>query len=295
MKATCFGEVLWDVFPSHKKIGGAPLNVAVRLTTTRIDTALISKVGDDTLGEEIVSYLKSNGLSTDTIQKDIEHPTGEVKVHLDSEGVASYTINEPVAWDFVELTENARQKVKEADVFIYGSLASRNSVSRNTLFQLLELAKFKVLDINLRPPFYDKELLLQLMTEADFIKCNDEELEEIKAYLKIHASEEREIIKEVAKLTNTQQICVTRGGKGAVLYFKKAFYSNKGYKVKVIDTVGAGDSFLATLLTNLVKEKKPQKALDKACAMGAMVAGSEGANPVFTEEEVEGFVSRAET
>ena len=291
MKATCFGEVLWDVFPTHKKIGGAPLNVAVRLTTMGIDTALISKVGDDTLGEEIVSYLKNYELSTDTIQKDEEQPTGEVTVHLDDQGTASYTINEPVAWDFIELTESTRQKVKEAEVFIYGSLASRNPVSRNTLFQLLELAKFKVLDINLRPPFYDKELLLQLMTEADFIKCNDEELEEIKTYLGIHASEENEIIREVAKFTNTQQICVTRGGKGAVLFVKEVFYNNDGYTIKVVDTVGAGDSFLATLLTNLVQGQAPQKSLDKACAIGAMVAGSEGANPVFTEEEIEGFLN----
>ncbi|SEL47026.1 fructokinase [Aquimarina amphilecti] len=290
MKITCFGEVLWDIFPHHKKIGGAPLNVALRLNSMGIDSSIITRVGVDDLGHEIISFVSQQGLSLETIQKDYQHHTGEVIVSLDNEGTASYKISRPVAWDFINATEEAIIEVSVSDAIIFGSLASRNDVSRNTLFQLLDKAKFKILDVNLRPPHYDTQLLSELMKRADFIKLNDEELDEICTHFGIKESTLEEQIKSIASYTNTPQICITKGGKGATLYDKKSFYHNDGYTIKVVDTVGAGDSFLATLISKLLQGNEPQLSIDYACAIGAMVAGSEGANPIFNNKEVRNFI-----
>ncbi|MDY8138045.1 carbohydrate kinase [Aquimarina sp. 2201CG5-10] len=290
MKITCFGEVLWDIFPKHKKIGGAPLNVALRLHTMGITSSIITRIGEDDLGTEIVTYIKEQGLSIETIQKDSSYTTGEVLVSLDDEGTASYEISKPVAWDFIESTDRSINEVKSADAIIFGSLASRNKISKSTLFRLLEVSKFKILDVNLRPPHYDSQLLLELMNKADFIKLNDEELDEICDYFTIAKTTIEEQVKAISGYTKTDQICITKGGKGATLFYKNIFYHNQGYKVKVIDTVGAGDSFLATLTSGLLQKKDPQNTIDYACAVGAMVAGSAGANPVFSDSEIKSFM-----
>nr|WP_299313816.1 carbohydrate kinase [uncultured Aquimarina sp.] len=290
MKIGCFGEVLWDIFPHHKKIGGAPLNVALRLKTMGIDASIITKVGMDDLGHDIMQYIDKQGLPIETIQKDHEYHTGEVLVTLDEEGTASYEISRPVAWDFIENIKQANEEVLISDAFIFGSLAARNDVSRNTLFELLNKAKFKILDVNLRPPHYDAQLLSELMKRADFIKLNDEELDEVCNHFEINKITLEDQIKAISAYSNTSQICITKGGKGATLYHNKSFYHNTGYTIKVVDTVGAGDSFLATLISKLLQGNEPQLSIDYACAIGAMVAGSEGANPVFSDKEVEGFI-----
>ncbi len=290
MKITCFGEVLWDIFPKHKKIGGAPLNVALRLKSMGIDSSIITKIGNDDLGKDIMKYVDERGLPTNTFQVDKQHKTGEVLVTLDHENTATYEISQPVAWDFIEYSEVVKEEVKRSDAVIFGSLASRNYVSRNTLLQLLDAARFKVLDVNLRPPHYDAILLSELMKKADFIKLNDEELEEICRHFKIHKNTLEDQVKAIATYTNTNQICITMGGKGAILFYNNAFYNNSGYTIKVVDTVGAGDSFLATLISELLHENDPQKSIDFACAVGAMVAGSKGANPVFTKKQIQDFI-----
>ena len=287
----CYGEVLWDVFPSGlKKIGGAPLNVALRLKTMGCDSGLITKVGDDHLGKELIDYVAAQELPIETFQKDKTYKTGEVLVHLDASGTASYTISKDVAWDYIQLTENIKNKVSEADAFIFGTLAARSEVSRVTLMALLDVAKFRVLDVNLRPPHYTKEILEIVLQKADFIKMNDEELFEIVNLFGFESRDEKQCILHVVEKFETKQICVTRGSKGAILYDSGNFYHHSGYKVKVVDTVGAGDTFLATLLTQILQGQNPDTALDYASALGAMVAGSEGANPNFTKQEITAFM-----
>ncbi len=290
MKITCFGEVLWDIFPEHKKIGGAPLNVALRLHSMGVDTCLITRVGNDNLGNDIIRYIEEQEFSGHTFQIDPENKTGEVLVELDYENTATYHISYPVAWDFIAYSKIIEERVKESDAIIFGSLACRNKVSRNTLFRLLDKAKFKILDVNLRPPHYTEKILSKVMIKADFIKLNDEELVEICKTFKIAASTLEEQITAIAKHTNTNKVCITKGSKGATLYYKEVFYHNRGYRVKVVDTVGAGDSFLARLISGLLQNEKPQEALDYACAIGAMVAGSHGANPTFSKEEIRNFL-----
>ncbi len=290
-KITCFGEVLWDVFPTHKKIGGAPLNVANRLQALGNDVIMISAIGEGKSGIELLDYIKEAGINPSCIQVHNEYKTGKVKVMLNEKGSASYDIKYPRAWDKIRLTEINKKAVKDSEAFVFGSLAARDDSSRNTLYKLIELAKYKIFDLNLRPPYYTKELLIQLMNKADFIKFNDDELYEVSGYLDSKYRSMEQNIQYIAQKTNTKHICVTKGHHGAVLLYDDKFYYNSGYLIKVIDTVGAGDSFLGSLISQLLHKVNPQEAVDFACAVGAMVAQSEGANPVLLRSDIDAFIN----
>ncbi len=287
----CFGEVLFDVFPTHRKIGGAPLNVAVRLASLGFNSNIISRVGNDNIGSELIAFVKENKVSTKSIQIDTTLKTGQVIVELNDKGSASYTIDYPVAWDKIVCTAEDEILVKKADALIFGSLSCRDQFTQTTLFELLNYAKYAVFDVNLRAPFYSKELLIRLMKQSDFIKFNDDELYEISDYLKSPFNSLEQNIIFIKEQTNAQHICVTKGSHGAVLYYNNKFYYNSGYKIKVADTVGAGDSFLAGLLSKLLIKEDPQKAIDFACALGALVAQKEGANPKIQESSINNFMN----
>jgi fructokinase len=291
IKAVSFGEVLWDFFPTHKKIGGAPLNVALRMNSLGAEVTMVSRVGADEDGDTIVSFIKENGVNTDFIQSGSDYKTGVVHVMVNEKGNASYDILYPSAWDKIKVEEQLLSQISEADVFFYGSLSARDEDSRSTLIHLLDNTDtFKVFDANLRTPYYTFELINELMIKADFIKLNDEELLEISQKMgsPYHSFEQN--IKFIAEQTNTAQICVTKGAFGAVLYANDKFYCNSGYFIKVVDTVGAGDSFLASLITKLLRGKSAQKSLNFACAVGALVAGSEGANPKLAVKEIKEYM-----
>ncbi|MDJ0644650.1 MAG: carbohydrate kinase [Flavobacteriaceae bacterium] len=292
LTAVCYGEVLWDVFPDHKTIGGAPLNVALRLKSLGIDTAVITRIGTDSNGKALTDYLSANGLDLFNVQIDNEHKTGIVNVALNNSGSASYEIEYPVAWDKIQLTERAVELVKTSDTFVFGSLACRDKISKNTLLELLEFAKFKVFDVNLRPPHYSYELLLELMHKADFIKLNDEELLEICNHMGISASNLKNRMQLLSKRTNSRIICLTKGKNGAALLVDGSYYENQGYKVTVEDTVGAGDSFLATLIAKLLQKSTPEIALNHACVVGALVASKKGANPKISLTDIERAMSK---
>lgn len=285
LKAVAYGEVLWDVFDNEKKIGGAPLNVALRMKTLGSDVAMISCVGKDEDAKAIIDQIEKLGLETDLIMRS-DFPTGLVNVTLDKTGSASYSINYPSAWDKIVLNDKVRDTVANADVLIYGSLVCRDEVSRHSLEELLQSKAYKVFDVNLRKPHYTFEILEQLMHSADFIKFNDDELLEISAALHSPFTTLEENIHFIIKHTNASGVCVTKGKDGALLLWEGKMYKNAGYPVKVADTVGAGDSFLAALTTSLLTGKEPQSAIDFACAVGALVAQSPGANPVVSPSKI---------
>lgn len=287
----CFGEVLFDVFPTHKKIGGAPLNVALRLASLGINAQIISRIGNDEIGRELLAFIKKNGVDTDTIQIDENLSTGEVIVQLNEKGSASYTINYPVAWDKIICIPEDEIMVKKADALVFGSLVCRDSVSQNSLLEIINYAKYAVFDVNLRAPFYTKEILINLMMQSDFIKFNDDELYEVSAFLNSPYHSLEQNILFIAEKTNTKHICVTKGSHGAVLYYNEKMYYNSGYKIDVVDTVGSGDSFLAGLLSKLLYDENPQEAIDFACALGAIVAKNEGANPKISSKEINDFMN----
>ena len=282
----CFGEVLWDMLPAGKKLGGAPLNVALRAQSLGHGASMISSIGNDGSGVELAEEILSHGGTLAHIQVNDEFATSEVLVELDEHGTASYEIRMPCAWDHIMLLEQDVEAVRNADALIYGSLVARSEVSRLTLFALLEQAAYKVFDVNLRPPHYTADRIVSLMEVADFVKFNDEELYEICAHLGFENKELEACIRFMSDQTGTDQICVTLGKDGAVLFYNSVFYYNPGYRVKVADTVGAGDSFLASMISQLLNGKNPQDAIDFACAVGSIVASKNGANPDVSDEEV---------
>ncbi len=291
-KIVCFGEVLWDVFPKHKKIGGAPLNVALRLQSFQNEVALISCLGDDKLGNELLLELQKHRISSLYIQKIKAYKTSTVAISLDKNGSASYFINHPCAWDNIQVNDKLNSLVKSSEAFIFGSLIARSNTSRNTLLKLLTFSKLSVFDVNLRPPHYDINSIQVLMNAANFIKFNDDELKEISMSLGYQSASIEQTILFIAKKTNTTSIAVTLGSKGAILFFEERFFYCKGYQVEVADTVGSGDSFLATLIDVLLKGKDAQLAIDKACAVGALVAKNKGANPVISKVEIDAIMNQ---
>ncbi len=292
VRISCFGEILWDVFPTYRRIGGAPLNVALRLHRLGAEVSMISRLGRDPNGSEILDFFKKQGLKADLVQLDESLPTGTVEVHLDESRTATYTINEPVAWDAIETSAEIRNAVTGSDALIFGSLACRNKKSEDSLLSLIDLASFKIFDLNLRPPHYDLDRIFSLMLKADLIKMNDEEIEEVCTHLGLPGKNTTERIRALSGVLSPKTtICVTKGAEGAELLHENLLYENPGYPVKVADTVGAGDSFLATLSFLLLGGGDPQKALDTACAMGSLVAAKEGANPVVRKDEIENMLN----
>lgn len=290
MKVTSFGEVLWDDFPDGKVLGGAPLNVLVRLQSLGADTAIISSRGDDADGEELVRRIRDKKVGADLVQVCPDQATSLVKVILDKSGSASYEIVYPCAWDRIREEEAAVARVASSDAFVFGTLAARDEVSRATLDKLLEQAAFKIFDVNLRKPHYDTVRLLSYMKQADMVKLNDDELYELAAeYGSPYHSIEQNIA-YLAEKTGVKLMCVTLGSHGAILYKDGAWYRHCGFRVKVADTVGSGDSFLGGLIYKLLNNAEPQEALTFACALGALVASRHGATPDISLGEIESFM-----
>lgn len=299
LKIASYGEILWDVFPDQKRLGGAPLNVALRLHSFGVEVAMISSLGNDALGKEALERLHELGLKTTFIQRN-DQPTGQVHVTLDEKGAASYEIKEKAAWDAIAWTEENAAAVTDADALIIGSLAFRESVDLENLEEnstppinleaievLVERSTFTVFDLNLRAPHYNLDIVVGLMEAADMIKLNDEELELIVIAMGIEGETLADELKLLSAMTETPTVCVTLGAEGAMLFHKGGIHEQVGFPAKVLDTVGAGDSFLATLVYGLLTDETPEDALEVACAVGSIVAGKAGANPEVSSEEID--------
>ena len=291
-RIVCFGETLWDVLPSGSVPGGAPMNVAIRTQSLGLDATIISRIGVDKLGIELRQYLKKKQVNTSLLQTDKKFPTGKVDVSLDEKGVAEYDIKYPVAWDKIELSKASIEKVKKADAFIFGSLVCRDSISRETLLSLLEYAKFKVFDVNLRSGFFDASLIEKLMKSSDLIKLNDDELSILSNRFGSKSDDLYENIKFIRKKLQLKSICVTRAEKGAILFIDNVFYSNNGIIVDVVDSVGAGDSFLSALIYKLLSQNDHQNTLNFACAVGTLVATKTGANSKISANEIRTIIKQ---
>jgi fructokinase len=286
-KIVCIGEILWDQFGDEKVAGGAPYNVAKNLKLLGEKVELISSVGNDELGDNLLSVLTNAGFSDQFVQVSEDLDTSEVVVVGNGNHI-SYKIHEPVAWDDLQLNSENIQLVEEAGALIFGSLLARQDVSKNTLFQFLESAAHaqKIFDINLRAPHYTKENIEGLLYYADFIKLNEDELELMIQWFKL-SSDPEIALKQLEEEFNCPIVCLTRGANGAILRYEGKVYFHEGYQVEVKDTVGSGDAFLAALVSILLAEKKPMEALNFACALGAFIATKIGATPDYTLAEIE--------
>ncbi len=285
-KILCIGEVLWDNLPSGKKPGGAPMNVALHLHNIGQSVTIASKVGNDDPGRELVDFLRQSGMETDFIAIDEALPTSQVLVHLDQNNNATYEICDPVAWDNLTLTPALEKRASESGLFIYGSLASRNPISRSAILRLLEFDALKLIDVNLRKPYDTQETVEKLLRKSDIAKLNDEELVTFAQWYNKHKHDEKSLIKWFAEQYQLSMVCVTKGDKGAVLYCDGTFYDHPGFKVDAVDTVGAGDAFLAGLIAALSEGRNYSDALAFASATGAFVASRPGATPAFDRDEI---------
>ncbi|MFK7906870.1 MAG: carbohydrate kinase [Chitinophagales bacterium] len=288
-KVICFGEVLFDLLPKGKVAGGAPMNVAIQLKNLGISSEIISRVGKDSYGDALVSFLQEKGLDTKTIQRDSVHHTGIVDVDMSDPTNVRYDILQPVAYDFIEIEWGLQALVQQAAIFVHGSLITRNETSKNTLLQLLEVAQTVIFDVNLRLPHYSKEVLQELMQEADIVKMNEKELETIAEWYDAY-EDEQGAMQWLKEQFDWEGICVTKGEDGAVFLDDSGFYECAGIEVAVVDTIGSGDAFLAGFLSQKLAGKAPQQCLDFACAMGALVATYSGGTPKVTERMVKGMM-----
>lgn len=287
--AVCFGEILWDVLPTGAKPGGAPMNVAYHLQKLGLEAALISRVGKDKRGKDLLAVLRQNGVTTDYVQTDANHDTGIVNATIHESNEVTYEIVHPVAWDFIGLEEGLTALVQTAKFFIYGSLAARDKTTSKTLWQLVEAAQTKVVDINLRPPHFSKELVEKLLQSADILKLNEHELPLITSWFS-SVEKDEEQVKFLQDRFSISTIIVTKGGDGALVCSNGHIYTHPGYKIKVADTVGSGDAFLAGFLAKTNEGVDIAERLQFANSVGAFIASKEGACPAYQVSEI-GIVS----
>lgn len=284
-QVVCFGEILWDFLPLGKVAGGAPVNVAYHLKMLGKNPAIISRIGFDDLGKELIQLLKNKNIQTVFLQTDEVYPTGKVSVKIKENNEVEYEIVKPVAWDFIEWREELISVVGEGKYFVFGSLVTRNNKSRNTLFRCLEIAQKKVFDINLRPPYFDKKNLKELLEKTDWLKLNVAELHLISEWYNEYKNDE-DRIKWLKEKFQLETIIVTKGSAGAVLYINDLFYYHNGYAITVADTVGSGDAFLAAIISKLIDKTSSEQALDFANALGAFVASCPGGCPEYEIKNV---------
>ncbi|RYU82898.1 carbohydrate kinase [Hymenobacter persicinus] len=282
--------MLWDVLPTGKQPGGAPFNVAVHLHQLGLPVELISRIGDDELGTELLAFVASKGLGTDYVQHGKTHLTGVVKANVDDANEVTYKIVQPVAWDYIQYEPALEKLVSEAEMLVFGSLAARQAGTRETLYRLLEHARFKVFDVNMRPPHYTREVVKYLLEKANLVKMNHHELSEIMAWFG-PATDRAAAMQWLAERFELEAVCVTCGADGALLYTRGQLFRAPGVRVEVKDTIGSGDAFLAALLKGWQAGQEPGQMLRFACATGALVATHLGATPAIVEADVTGLLA----
>ena len=285
------GELLWDLFPKGKQLGGAPANFAY-ITALLGDSGIVaSRVGDDRLGQEALWHLKSSGLDVSRVQRDPTHPTGTVKVEVDLRGQPEYHISENVAWDFLEFSEDWISLARATHAVCFGSLAQRNSVSRATIRAFLSaLPSFAIgiFDVNLRQAYFSGDLLRDSACHATILKLNHEEFPRFLDLLRcpLKGSERSDILaaRWLCRELGIRLVCITRGPAGSALITAESHHEHAGFSVKIADTVGAGDAFTAALVHHALRGSSLAAMNAAANRMGAWVASQEGAMPAADPE-----------
>jgi fructokinase len=285
------GEILWDLFPSGKQLGGAPANFAYCASLLSDKGIAASRVGHDPLGDEALARLRNLHLETSFIQQDPDNATGTVRVSLDSHGEPSFVITENVAWDFLAWTPEWRELAQRADAVCFGSLAQRSPQSRETIRQFLAAvrpATLRIFDVNLRQSFYSAEILRDSLRAADIVKLNHEELPLVIDVLRSSSGQanasEQSLARHLLRAYGLKLVCVTRAAAGSILVGADDTNEHPGFPVKVADTVGSGDAFTAALAHHVLRGSTLPTINEAANCMGAWVASKAGATPALEPE-----------
>jgi fructokinase len=278
------GEILWDLFPSGPQLGGAPANFAYIATQLGNRGIVASRVGTDELGQAAIEQLDRKGVATASIQSDVLHPTGTVRVLVDGAGQPCFQIEESVAWDFLEWTPKWKQLAGEVDAVCFGSLAQRCPTTGSTIRHFLRATlpeAVRIFDVNLRQRFFTRAVLEESIGLADIVKLNHEELPRIMTLLELANGDEATSARRLVARFNLKMACVTRGPSGSVLVTgDQRIAEHAGYRVKVADTVGSGDAFTAALVHEYLRGSTVEKMNETANRVGAWVASQVGAMPV---------------
>ena len=284
------GEILWDMLPTGRQLGGAPANFAYCSHLLGSRSVVASRVGTDPLGKDIRTALSKAGISDEFIQSDPSQPTGTAKVELDLARQPRFEIIQPVAWDFLEWTEAWRTLAESSAAVCFGSLAQRSAESRRTIARFLDATSpdsLRVFDVNLRQHFYSPEVIHESLKRANVVKLSHEEEPRVRDLLGIHEIGDLAFCRILIDRFHLKLVCVTRGRKGSLLCDSSGIDEHPGFQVKVKDTVGAGDAFTAGLIHGLMQGKCLRDLNQSANRMGAWVASQAGGMPEFPETSIE--------
>jgi fructokinase len=290
------GEVLWDLLLTGPQLGGAPANFAYHAHALGAQAEVITRVGKDDYGRDIIRRFQEMGLPGGVVQVDETWPTGSAKVELSGDGLAHFSIQEDVAWDFLALTQEALAVAREADAICFGSLAQRSAPSRRTIQQLVAAARtdaLRVFDINLRQQFYSRGVIEESLQLANMLKLNDSELSILTTMFNLGANPRTRVsalhkierqIEGLAQAFGLHVVALTRGAKGSLLWQDGRWSDCSSRPVKVVDTVGAGDSFTAALVLGLLRKMDLEEINILACDVARYVCSQAGATPALPVE-----------
>lgn len=281
------GEILWDILPEGKKIGGAPANFAYHVSQFGLSGCVVSAVGNDALGQEIIEDFASKGIQQQIAI--VPYPTGTVQVEVDELGIPRYDITENVAWDNIPYTAGLEELAKITKAVCFGSLAQRNTVSRETINRFIDDMQMTddslvVFDVNLRQDFYSMKVLNDSMCRCNVLKINDEELVVVSRMFNLPEQEPREACRMLLEKFGLKMLILTCGVDGSYVFTPEGTSFQPTPKVEVMDTVGAGDSFTAAFIANILKGKTVAEAHACAVKVSAYVCSQKGAMPEFPDE-----------
>ncbi|MFN3189296.1 MAG: carbohydrate kinase family protein [Aureliella sp.] len=283
LKIISLGEVLWDLYPDGELFGGAPANFACHAALQGADVEMVSAVGNDDRGRLAITVLRDYGIDVSRVQRIPNVPTGTVGVELDAEGKPTYVIHPETAWDALEWDSEMVEAIHAADAVCFGTLGQRSDPSRRTIRRAIMSAAdagvMRVLDINLRPPYFDRELICDSIRLASILKLSDDELCEVCFACGIDDSRKIESVRSLREIGDLDMVLMTRGADGAVLVTAEDTIEQPGVSANVVDTVGAGDAFTASFLIGLLKSEPHTESLRNACEVAAATCAYGGAVP----------------
>jgi len=288
------GEVLWDLLPSGKVLGGAPANFAYMTNVLGDQGIVASRVGTDELGREAYRVMQELGLNTSYVQRDDLHATGTAEVSIDAAGQPDFTIKESVSWDFLEWTAAWEELSARADVVCFGSLGQRSSKSAATIDCFLRNTPEKALricDVNLRQSFYDKDVLQRSFRHSHVVKLSDQELLQVSCVLQSGIGTEETLAKRLLNEYELRLVCITRGARGSLLVSRDRAVEHAGFRVTVADAVGAGDAFTACLAGHYFRGHALEEISESANRFASWVATQRGATPAISSGQLQDILS----
>ncbi|NJD04354.1 MAG: carbohydrate kinase [Ruminiclostridium sp.] len=287
-KPLSYGAVLWDIIDGREHIGGAPFNLAAHLAKFGCSSSIITRIGKDKRGEKALAMMKNLGVDTSFVQTDPKHDTGIAEVTLTGLGVPAFNLPENAAYEFIDANDQIIERIDKIkfDVLCFGTLEQKNTVSRNSLYRILESLQFKNIffDVNIRLDFFPEEIIRKSFSHSTIVKLNEGEARLLSQLLYGRFLDEKEFVRRVIDEFSINVICITKGKDGCSVYSGNTAASYPEHVVKVVDTVGAGDAFSAAFLAHYQKSGDPFESARLGNIMGAYVASQHGAIPEYTEE-----------